>query len=144
MHLGRPDGMSFDAVADGNPDWLNRLLIRKKEAEVGIAFNRDHAALVPNSAWNNRRPAIHRPARAAADRARGLDDRRGELHADAEPPARRDADADAVDPWSTPIRVLLGDFLGNAGVISRTAAGVQTTAFASSLLARRHLERTSR
>jgi hypothetical protein len=31
-----------------------------------------------------------------------------------------------IDPYCTPIKVLLGDYLGEAGVINRNAAGAQT------------------
>jgi hypothetical protein len=126
MHLARPEGMSFDTVAAENPDWLNRLLARKKEAEVGVAFHRDHAAQVPSSAWNSRPPGDFRGLRArrptvleswASDEANytpTLNRLRGGA-----------LTVMPIDPWCTPIEVLLGDYLGNAGVISRTAAGVQ-------------------
>jgi hypothetical protein len=126
MHLARPEGMSFDTVAAENPDWLNRLLARKKEAEVGVAFHRDHAAQVPSSAWNSRPPGDFTGLRArrptvleswASDEANytpTLNRLRGGA-----------LTVMPIDPWCTPIEVLLGDYLGNAGVISRTAAGVQ-------------------
>jgi hypothetical protein len=127
MHLARPDGMSFDAVADGNPDWLNRLLVRKKEVEVGIAFHRDHAAQVGNAAWNSQPPGDFT----------GLRSRRPTVleswttdEANYTPTLTRLRNGDLtlmpIDPWCTPIKILLGDYLGNAGVISRTSAGVQT------------------
>jgi hypothetical protein len=122
MHLGRPAGMSFDAVSDGNPDWLNRLLMRKIECELGVAYHTAHPPPPPPAgqaeadAWDYRpqgRPSVLEGWTTDDPQLRSMFDRlrRGDL---------------ALAPgtmWSTPIRVLLGDFLGTAGVISRTAAG---------------------
>jgi len=118
--------MSFDSVAEGNPDWLNRLLVRKKETEVGVAFHTDHAAQVPNSAWNSQPPGNFTGLRAR--RPTVLEGWTTD-EANYTPTLNRlragPLTVMPIDPWSTPIKVLLGDFLGNAGVISHTAAGVQ-------------------
>ena len=66
MHLGRPAGMSFANVADGNPDWLNRVIARKKEATAGAAF-RTRA---------RRRPDVPRRASGTTDRPARPGDRR--------------------------------------------------------------------
>ena len=62
MHLGRPAGMSFDAVTDGNPDWLNRLLMRKIECELGVAYHTAHPPPAAEAdAWDYRpqgRPSV--------------------------------------------------------------------------------------
>jgi hypothetical protein len=119
--------MSFDAVAAGNPDWLNRLLVRKKEAEVGVAFHAAHAAQVPNAAWNNQPPGDFTGLRAR--RPTVLEGWRTD-EANSTPTLDRlragAFTAMPADPWATPVKILLGDFLGHAGVIGRTAAGVQT------------------
>src|SRR5262249_41061018 len=44
LHLGRPDGLSFTQVSDGNPDWLNRVIIRKTECDMGVAWYNAHHA----------------------------------------------------------------------------------------------------
>lgn len=49
MHLGQPEGMSFDNVVDANPDWLNKILKRKKEYDLGLAFHNTH----PHAAWGD-------------------------------------------------------------------------------------------
>jgi hypothetical protein len=146
LHLGRPAGMDFTAVADGNPDWLNRLLLRKKEADLGVAF---HAAAhpqpgwtVPDTAWNNR-PAGDDDAalRARALRPTVLEawtadhDNYGPMLARL---GRGEVMLAARDVWSTPIRVLLGDFLGVAGVTRRSGAtterGVRVEVFSTGVI----------
>jgi hypothetical protein len=77
MHLGRPAGMSFDAVDTSNPDWLNRVLARKKEAELRVAFSTSAAGrerVGAHADWcgaahppGGRRR--HRPRQLVADRA---------------------------------------------------------------------------
>ncbi|MFO0839347.1 MAG: N-acetylmuramoyl-L-alanine amidase [Phycisphaerae bacterium] len=42
MHLGAPTGMSFENVVAANPDWLNRVIARKKEYDAGLAFQPLH------------------------------------------------------------------------------------------------------
>jgi hypothetical protein len=136
MHLGRPAGMSFDAVANANPDWLNRVLTRKKEAELGVAFRASAAgAAIPVAKWNDRPPAAvgHRPTLAeawAADNT-GLTAFLHTLRAGDLAIVPLDADA-------TSIRILLGDFMANAGVISRdhlsTHHGVRVELFSNALI----------
>jgi hypothetical protein len=129
MHLGRPAGMTFDRVDPANPDWLNRLLMRKKEADLGVAFrNANHQQpagwVVPNANWNGRPPG----GDDAALRARALRPTISEgWTADARQLGRMvqgwnrgDLVLASTDPWSMPVKVLLGDFLGTAGVIVRT------------------------
>jgi hypothetical protein len=136
MHLGRPAGMSFDAVVDANPDWLNRVLACKKESELGVAFRASAAGTaIPAAKWNDRPPAAagHRPTLAeawAADNT-GLTAFLNTLRAGDLATVPSDADA-------TPMRILLGDFMANAGVISRdhlaTHRGVRVELFSNALI----------
>jgi hypothetical protein len=135
MHLGRPAGMSFDAVVDGNPDWLNRLLARRKEAELGVAFRASPAGVaIPAAKWNDRPPSAVgvRPTLADAWVAdnNGLTTFLNTLRAGNLAVAPLAADA-------TPIRILLGDFLANAGVISLLPAarhGVRVELFSNAAI----------
>jgi N-acetylmuramoyl-L-alanine amidase len=131
MHLGRPAGMSLDDVREDNPDWLNRVLIRKKECELGVAFYDDdpnHHGIAP-AVWNNRPPGVpQRPTTLEGWRA---DDAALGGFLDA-----LRAGGPAVtfgQPFTQPIRILLGDFLGESGVIRRSGAtvtrGVRVEAF---------------
>src|SRR6185369_6035179 len=36
MHLARPAGLTFTDISDANPDWLNRLIIRRKECDLAF------------------------------------------------------------------------------------------------------------
>jgi hypothetical protein len=136
MHLGRPAAMSFDAVVDGNPDWLNRVLARKKEAQLGVDFHASAAAApIPAAKWNDRPPSTvgRRPTLLegwVADN-NGLTTFLNTLRAGNLAIVPLDADA-------TPIRILLGDFLANAGVISRdhvsTRRGVRVELFTTALI----------
>jgi hypothetical protein len=135
LHLGRPAGMSFDQVVEANPDWLNRLLARKKECELGVAFRASAAGnAIPAAKWNDAppgsaaRPSLH--AGWTADNT-ALTRFLTSLRAGTVAVAPLDAD-------TTPIRVLLGDYLANAGIIRRagtvTQRGVRVEMFSSTLL----------
>jgi hypothetical protein len=135
MHLGRPAGMSFDAVDPRNPDWLNRVLARRKEARLGVDFRTSAAgAAIGLNIWNNRPPgSARRPTVLeawTADNA-GLTTFLNTLRAGDLAIVPLDADA-------TPIRILLGDYLANAGVIFRdqatTRRGVRVEVFSTSLV----------
>jgi len=119
MHLGRPPGMSFDAISTSNPDWLNRLLARKTEAHLGVEYHRQHAADIPAAKWEYRPPGNGPVIRPTLLEAWTVDEanfqptldrlRRGEMTL-----------MPRHDPFITPVRVLLGDFLGHSGIIRRT------------------------
>ncbi|MDA0171418.1 N-acetylmuramoyl-L-alanine amidase [Solirubrobacter taibaiensis] len=132
MHLGRPPGMNFDRVVPENPDWLNRVLTRKKECELGVRFRNSAAGTHPSVAplWNNRPPgAPRRPTLAegwAADNtALGmflLQLSRGEV-----------ATAPTT-PNTTPVNILLGDYLAHAGNIGSGRRGVRVEVFANEIV----------
>jgi N-acetylmuramoyl-L-alanine amidase len=134
MHLARPDGFSFTEVTDSNPDWLNRVLIRKKECDLVLDVYDDSAnhGNVAQALWDVRpagapqRPTSLEAWRADAAGLRLFLDRlsAGDVAAGA---TGRDA--------QTPVRVLLGDFLGHGGVIRKEGAtamhGIRLEAFSS-------------
>jgi hypothetical protein len=122
LHLGRPAGMNFAAPVDANPDWLNRMLIRYQEATLGVAFRASAVGqAIPVGTWDNFPPGGGANARTSVDRSWTADHnnygptltrlQRGDLTL---MPGQRDV---------TPIRVLLGDYIGDVGVIRRDAAG---------------------
>jgi hypothetical protein len=121
MHLGRNAQMSLEEFAPGNPDWLNRVLLRYKECELGIDF---HDGLghpgVPAANFQDRPPAPggYRPGVLEGWRL----DRiaygafLGQLRAGEVAQAPRGV------VYSTPIQIILGDYLGDAGVIHQNGA----------------------
>jgi hypothetical protein len=131
MHLSRA-GMNFDDIADGNPDWLNRLLVRKKECALGLAFHSlqgdifevDPRWLTPPPG-TPQRPTVLQAWRADESYLSSFVDglRTGRLVLASQ------------DAFATPIRVVLGDYMGNVGVIRRTASdeqyGVRVEVFSS-------------
>jgi hypothetical protein len=124
MHLGRPEGMSFDAVNDANPDWLNRVLARKKECDVGVTlYDGDaHHGGVAQAAWDSRPPGSG--VRSTLLEAWRLDQTALQVFLDG---LRAGDVALAPLPFlgATPIRVILGDFLGEGGVIRKEGSSVQ-------------------
>ena len=135
MHLGRPDGMSFDEVTDANPDWLNRVLIRKKECELGIArYHAPQPGDPPIARWDSQPPGSGwRPSLIqglVGDKValgKFLDALRAGKVAQAPGPGGL--------PVTSPIRVILGDFLGESGVIryegGRAQFGIRLEVFSS-------------
>ncbi|MGH9752195.1 MAG: hypothetical protein ACREA2_05370 [Blastocatellia bacterium] len=128
MHLGRPEGMSFDQVTDANPDWLNRALMRKKECDLGITlYNTPNHGGIPQAEWNSRPPGPPAPLRRPtviegwqADQIeiqRFLNDLRAGVVAHASWSGR--------NPHASPIQVILGDFLGKSGVTRSEGGNVQ-------------------
>jgi hypothetical protein len=140
MHLGRPDGMSFDEVTDANPDWLNRVLIRKKECELGLARYKASPRPPedpPAERWSTRPPGGRRvrPTMLEGFMAdnRGLQQFLDTLRAGKVALSTQLTQLQ-WNPAATPIRVILGDFLGESGVVryegSRAQFGIKLEVFA--------------
>ena len=111
MHLGLPNGLSFVDIVDANPTWLNRVLLMKKEYDLGLAFQAGH----PNPAgqW-----AEHLTRWA---RQRQTYDR---LLADLQ------AGRVALFPeGEDAIRVGVGDYVGVAGHLHRNTFGMHAEVF---------------
>jgi hypothetical protein len=123
IHLARPAGIDFDLPNTNNPDWLNRVLIRKKEADLGTGlYDRDPAhGNMPDAAWNSVPPgSVVRPTVLQGWRADVM-----ELHffIDALRNGRVAVGMSGAN-HAMPIRVLLGDYLGRSGIIRREGANV--------------------
>jgi hypothetical protein len=146
MHLGRPAGMDFTTVSDANPDWLNRVLVRKKECDLGLQFKATDDAKpagaadkIPAALWNHQPPSMPltaprtRPSLATAWQAdqTALTTFLNALSAGDVATAPNAAN-------TTPIRILLGDFIANVGIVSHGAAatkkGVRVEAFSTNLI----------
>jgi hypothetical protein len=124
-------GLTFDDVSPNNPDWLNRLIIRSFECSNAITFKKNHAGDVHlRSGWN------HVPIPAAEGGRR--------LASGAQ--IERDADEyflilddlklgqPALFPLEnqlgpTPVRVILGDFLGFPGHMPGNQDGINISIF---------------
>lgn len=134
MHLGRPAGMRFDRVDAGNPDWLNRMLMRYKEADQGSTFRQSAVGqAIPANKWNDRPPGSGR--RPTVSEAWTVD--LADYHTALQRLTAGDILLCSRDLMGTPIRVVLGDWLGNAGVIRRDAAtkhGVRVEIFSRELI----------
>ena len=142
MHLGGADQFNFDQPVAANPTWLNRVLVRKKECDLAIddtgALNAALQAM-PQADFTVPPPqAAGRPDaitlfRLEQDRLTTFMNhlRNGEV---APGPA-----ANAQDNFGpTPIKVLLSDFLGTAGVTRVTGGtpslGVLVEVFSPTLI----------
>jgi hypothetical protein len=128
VHLGRPAGIDFAAVNTANPEWLNRMLIRMKECLLGVG-NPDavpptrgfrasqEGQAIPLTTWDNFPPGT------ATSVARSWTFDRDNYR----PTLRRLANGELTfmptNRLVTPVRVILGDYLGDAGVIKRDATG---------------------
>jgi hypothetical protein len=123
LHLGRPAGIDFTAVNAANPEWLNRMLIRMKECELGVSFRASHVGqAIPDTTWDNvPRGTVRGVIRNSIAEGWRMD------ADDYRPTLRRLANGELTpmptDRQVTPVRVILGDYLGDAGVIRRDAAG---------------------
>ena len=130
FYLQQP-GLTFDDLSDNNPDWLNRLIMRQFECDAAIAFKKGHAADVHlRAAWDR----VPIPAAEGGRRlATGAQ-------------IERDADNYAASlenlrqgrpalfplenqPGATPVRVILGDFLGFPNRMPGNQDGINISIF---------------
>ena len=130
MHLGRHNQMNFGQVDDHNPDWLNRVLIRMTECDLALPPTTPGTLHPQLNTWS---ADLTQPPSETGDRPTPLDAWRTDqadyrrfltrLAAGEVAMAPFRALLDTIGP--TPVRVILGDYLGVAGVI-RQQAGVPT------------------
>jgi len=135
MHLGRPQNMSFQTIVDANPDWLNRLLMRSKECDLGIPLydgDPTHHG-IPQAQWDNQPPGV--PQRNTT--LGGWRQDKALLDAFF---ASLSAGQVATLPrtqLTVAARVILGDYLGVAGVTKvqggATSTGVRVEVMAPTL-----------
>lgn len=134
MHIGRPEGMSFDEVTDANPEWLNRVLIRKKECDLGVEFYDSHTDPGHGgygARWDG--PGARPPG--SGHRLTLLEGWRTDkaiLQTFVDSLKDGGVALASLGDFSTPIRMLLGDFLGFTGPI-RTAGGVPPVTYGISM-----------
>lgn len=129
--------MTFTTIHDDNPDWLNRVLLRKKECDLGVPFYDNSAPGhhgIAAAEWASRPPGVpQRPTTLEGWRAdqRALTDFMNDLTAGKVAIAPR-------GPFIQPINILLGDFLGESGVIRNDSVvvthGVRVEVFAPVLI----------
>jgi hypothetical protein len=122
MHLARPDGIRFDAVDPANPEWLNRMLARFKECDLGTTFRQTAAGNgILQAVWDDRPPGGGPIIRPTVLEAWTLD--QADYHATIQRLAAGQFTLFPGQRLVTPVKVLLGDYLGNAGIISHAAGG---------------------
>lgn len=123
IHLARPEGMSFSEVTASNPEWLNRVLIRKKECDLVLALYDASAAHggIAAAAWDSRPPGVpQRPTALEAWRADAV-----ALRFFLERLSAGDVAVGSTGRNNdSRIRVLLGDFLGHGGIIRKEGTTV--------------------
>ncbi len=149
MHLGRPGTMSFTQVNDQNPDWLNRVLIRMAECDLALPSTATPpGSLAPPLA--KIKADISAPprmnggvagTRATPHQAWQMDQVSyrtflSDLAAGDVAAAPFSSSRDVDGP--TPVRIILGDYLGVAGVIQKQANvatyGLRVEVFSPSLI----------
>lgn len=136
MHLGRAAGIDLDAPSEHNPDWLNRVLVREKECDLGVAYygHATHHDIPTDAAWDQPMPG---GVRGTLQESWAIDQLALDVFLDALR-AGNVALAPPRDPLYQGIRILLGDYLGRAGVRSVQNGvgthGVRIEAFSSALL----------
>jgi hypothetical protein len=144
MHLPGPDGLNFDDISQANPDWLNRVIIRRKEAD--LAYPPPAKTLAGTLAGIPTADFTTPPASVGYTRPNPLQAWQNDQSVlgsfldalkagnTAVAPSRIMAEAIGVT-W---VNVLLGDYLGRAGVIGRDASnnpikGVRVEVFSPTL-----------
>jgi hypothetical protein len=132
MHIGRPANIDFNQPSDHNPDWLNRILIRKKECELGIAFKNTaegSGQRFSNNRWSNRPPSrTGEPHNPTTHEAWVHDNHflgtflnnleNGEV-----------AIPFTGNDYDQPINIILGDYIGDSGEIGNSRNGVRIEVF---------------
>jgi hypothetical protein len=111
MHLGAPQNMSFTNIIDANPEWLNRLLMVKKEYDAGIRFHTAHPqpaaywGTLPNR-WETQRQTF-----------------------DPILTALQNGNVAVFPEGDNAIQLSLGDFLGNAGHMAEVPHAIHFEVF---------------
>jgi hypothetical protein len=126
MHLGTPAGMTLTTTSDSNPDWLNRLIMRNQECDLGTQFFGSAQNNVPAALWNNRPPsAPGQPQRPTTLEAWMQD--LPILNAFLASLAAGDVAIMPRTGVGVPVRILQGDYLGDSGAMGVNAAGAAQT-----------------
>ena len=134
-------GISVDQINGAHPDWLNRFVMRLKECELAVDFHgRTFAPTNTNLALRNAltRGWGHNPSGAGPRLATGQ-----EIETDAT--AYRRIANELINgrhalfpleanPAPTPVRVILGDFLGFPNFMAQGQTGIQIEIFSKDKL----------
>ena len=134
-------GISVDQINGAHPDWLNRFVMRLKECELAVDFHgRTFAPTNTNLALRNEltRGWGHNPSGAGPRLATGQ-----EIETDAT--AYRRIANELINgrhalfpleanPAPTPVRVILGDFLGFPNFMAQGQTGIQIEIFSKDKL----------
>lgn len=131
MHLARPAGLTFTDISDANPEWLNRLIIRRKECDLAYPppANTINATLAAIPGREFSRPPPVGQSRPTLLEAYQLDQL--SLGAFLDALDRGDiAFSQSREAYEAagqmPIQVILGDYMGRGGTIRREANGTLT------------------
>ena len=120
VHLGLSHAVSFDEPADHNPDWLNRVLVRKRECDLGVEFH-DHRQPTqgfPQARWDDRPPS----GPDSPERPTTLEGWRTDRELLGGFLEQLRSGRTALAPrhqHAQTITVLLGDYLGDSGPLGR-------------------------
>ncbi|MEZ4301380.1 MAG: N-acetylmuramoyl-L-alanine amidase [Polyangiaceae bacterium] len=133
MHLDT-SGVTFDSISEKNPDWLNRMLVRKKECDLGLSFKQANPK-APDDAWDGAAPGRPKIWESWERDQKAIENALQTL---------RDGKVTVFPMGDTAIRAILGDYLGNAGALpdapeqpaprSATKAGIHFEVFSLDLL----------
>jgi hypothetical protein len=139
MHLGRPEGMNLFEYSKNNPDWLNRVLIRLKECELGLRFYTEDPTHhdIDQRAWDDR-PTVPSGTAMRPTLLEGWMADKASLSRFMNGLRAGDVAVAPREPWTQSIRVLLGDFLGDGGVINTQGGpshGIRVETFSPSFSA---------
>ncbi|MCK0198122.1 N-acetylmuramoyl-L-alanine amidase [Ancylobacter sp. 6x-1] len=130
MHLLRPADLTFTDISDANPEWLNRLIIRRKECDLAFppATGAMNATLAGMPAAEFSRPpgGLARPTLTESYQLDQIS-LSAFLNALEQGDLAISQSRQAYEAASQmPIQMILGDYLGKAGVIRRDGAGILT------------------
>ena len=131
------DQIDYVHHSTNNPDWLNRLLTRLTECELAVAYKQAHATQSANDkkyqkAWDHAPTSEGtRPTTGAGIQADATEYRRivTDLQANKHVLFPLESTSD-----TTPVKIILGDFLGACGTLPNAATGVQVQIFSKDLL----------
>jgi hypothetical protein len=134
-----PQGFDLGQIGTANPDWLNRAIMRQKETSLANQFRAAHPQTTPPNATATlvRNAFGHTPAREVAGTNTGEQINRDSTAYDALITGLRTGDSQVFpleDHGVTPVRVILGDFLGLPATLSGTSLGIQIEIFSKDKL----------
>jgi hypothetical protein len=133
-----PLDVSVEQVSNNNPDWLNRFTMRLKECELAVAYHAAHPNVTTgvsaaektlrttlNTAWNHQPPGTGRPTTGA-----GIDNDAREYRRVANSLSAGEPTLFPLESGTyTPVRLILGDYIGFPELLSTTQPGFQVEVF---------------